>query len=202
MYIFFGIRHIRIRTIRNWKTTCSKCGSHNMEYRVYQPCFHVFWIPFFPIPGKYLVEKCADCKTRYETTEHPELAHTRTPIYMFALIFILAAFFAQIYFSGRAQDKREIEYAAAPLAGDIYLMKDTLEEATIYHFAKVFEVVPDSVRILLGAYNYSRYVSYMDTKDYFITDYYYTVHKSILPQWLEEERIREIKREETKNSSI
>jgi len=198
MFIFYGIRHIRIRTIRDDKKTCSACEGHEKVYRVYQPCVHIFWIPLFPVPGKYMVESCPQCKSRYETVEHPLLSETRTPIYTFALTFILLAFIVNMYFDSKAEGKRNIEYVAAPLSGDVYLIKDTIEGTEAYYFSKVLEVEPDSVIMSVGAYNYSKYVSKMNKEDYFVSEYLYAVPKTALKDWLDKKKIREIKRSSKK----
>lgn len=194
MFVIYGVRNIRIRTIRDEKATCGMCGHYVKEYRVYQPCVHIFWIPFFPIPGKYVVESCPQCSARYEMKEHPLLKVTRTPIYTFALVFILLAFFVNIYFSNKSEKERNAGYINAPLVGDVYLMKDTVDGEKRYFFSKIGEITPDSVLMYIGAYDYTRYVSRMDTADYYVDDYYYMVHKTALKDWWETGVISDIKR--------
>lgn len=198
MFVIYGIRNIRIRTIRDEKATCSNCGHLQKEYRVYQPCVHIFWIPFFPIPGKYVVESCPECKSRYETREHPLLNVTRTPIYTFALTLILLVFFANIFIESRGEKARNMGYISEPLVGDVYLMKDSIDGERRYYFTKVDEVTADSVLLLVGAYEYTKYVSRMDTVDYYVDDYYYVIARDMLSYWWKIGRISDVKRIENK----
>lgn len=94
MLIFFGTRRIRIRTFTDVSTPCPFCGEYHMQYSIYQPCFHIFWIPVFPIWRKYIITTCSKCNSEYKIVQHPELSATRTPIYFFSILILFAALIA------------------------------------------------------------------------------------------------------------
>lgn len=194
MLIFFGTRKIRIRTFYDEATPCALCGELRTQYSIYQPCFHVFWIPVFPIGRKYIVSTCTKCNAQYKIACHPELSATRTPIYMFSLLLLFAAIFAFSMIGAHQSSKKTAEYVQNPTVGDIYLIRDINDDGSYYYFSKILQVEPDSVLFEVGAYNYKRYTSSMDKEDYYISDYLYVVHKEKLKEWHRERMIRKIER--------
>lgn len=196
MLIFFGTRKVRIRTFNDESAPCALCGEYRKQYRIYQPCFHIFWIPVIPIGRKYIVTNCTKCNAQYEVAQHPELSATRTPLYMFSIPLIFAAIFVFAMINAQQSSKRTEEYVQNPAAGDVYLIRDTIDGDRYYYFTKILHVEPDSVFIQMGAYSYKSYTSRMDNEDYYVTDYLYAVHKDELKEWHRDKMIRKIERTE------
>lgn len=194
MFILYGIRNVRIRTIRDEKEPCGICGDYHKEFKITQPCFHIFWIPFFPIGRKTMEGTCQGCRAKFDAYQHPALSATRTPFYMFLGLLLVVAFFAYGFTNEIQSRKNKAEYVVNPQIGDIYLMKNTEESKTLYYFTKIYEMEADTVYMEVGAYDYTRYVSRMDKEDYFVEDYYYAIHRSKLKNWFDEGIIREITR--------
>ncbi len=198
MFILYGTTKKKIKTFTDQKTTCDLCGGFSKEYRIYQPCFHIFWIPFFPIGRKYMVVKCSGCNAQYDTINDPYLSNTRTPFFMFLGPLLILGFIIFGYFSSKAEQRRYESYINSPGIGDVYLMKTESESGSnLYYFSKIIDIKPDSISMLVGAYDYSRSVSKMDTADYFITDFFYTFHKSALKDWWDEGNEKSIERKDT-----
>lgn len=196
MLIFFGTRRIRIRTFTDVSTPCPICEEYHKQCSIYQPCFHIFWIPVFPIGRKYIITTCSKCNSQYKIVQHPELSATRTPIYMFSVLILFAVIIAFSFFSAHRSSKKTAEYIQNPAVGDIYLMRDTIDGDRYYYFSKIFLIENDSVFMQTSAYNYSKYTSSMDKKDYYVEEYLYPVHKDDLKKWHDKKMIRKIERTE------
>lgn len=194
MLILFGTRKVKIRTFTDEAAPCGNCGEYRKHYRIYQLCFHIFWIPVFPIGSKYMISDCTRCKAKYEVFHHPELSAMRTPLYMFSILLIIPIILIFGFISSKQSEKQTAEYIQNPIPGDIYLMRDTTNNKSLYYFSKILEVESDSVYIQIGAYSYNRYTSRMDKDDYYVTDYFYGFHKDALKEWHSGGLVKKIKR--------
>lgn len=135
---------------------CPSCGKMNtVELTVYQKYFHIFWIPCFPV-GKKGVSECGHCKQVLEQKQMPEAlklaysnlkAQTKTPIYMFAGLFLIAVFGIVLANSIQNDKKKNAAYIETPQAGDIYEIKDENRMYTLY---KAKKVIGDTVFVQLS----------------------------------------------------
>jgi hypothetical protein len=82
-----------IKTYYDNILVCEHCGSTGLNFRIFQKCIHVFWIPFFPVGEKRISCECsrcgADCEGAGKSKEY--LMLTKTPAYMFSFLILLAA---------------------------------------------------------------------------------------------------------------
>lgn len=195
MIIFFGIRQKKIRHTYDEKEPCTLCNSYRRQYIIYQPYFHIFFIPFFPVGKKYLVTTCHDCSMSYRQEYDLRINATRTPLYMFSGLLLIAALFMFSFVNHFVEGNKYEEYVQDPQPGDIYLIKNKTEGEKYYYFIKIQDAEADSLNILMGAYEYKRYVSRMDREDYFVTDYYYSIHRDKPKEWLKDRTIRTIIRQ-------
>jgi hypothetical protein len=134
---------------------CPGCGTLNsVELYVFQKYAHVFWIPFFPM-GKTGVSQCSHCKQALKLKEMPDgirsayenlKAQTKAPVWMFSGLALVAILITVGIINSKQNDARNAKLIAAPLAGDVYEVKTTDGQYTLY---KVDNVKSDSVFYLV-----------------------------------------------------
>ena len=137
---------------------CPNCGQqHSIDMHVFQKYAHVFWIPFFAM-GKTGVSQCDHCKQVLKLKEMPESlkssyetikAQTKTPIWMFSGLALVAVLITAGVISSRENDKLNKQYIAAPVVGDIFEIKNSGDQYTLY---KVEAVRGDSVFVSMNEY--------------------------------------------------
>ena len=137
---------------------CQSCGKqHSIDMHVFQKYAHVFWIPFFPL-GKTGVSQCDHCKQVLKLKEMPDSlrssyetlkAQTKTPVWMFSGIALIAVLITVGVISSRENDKLNQQYIAAPIIGDLFEVKSRGDQYTLY---KVEQVRGDSVFVSMNEY--------------------------------------------------
>lgn len=158
--IIYGSRATQLSSGRI-KGQCPNCESEDsLRMEIYQRYAHIFWIPFFPFQ-KLAYTECKNCRhvmekenftpairEKYDT----ENAKTKTPIWMFSFLMIIACFCIYMFveaYRTKAQNKAFIE---APQIGDIY---DLHTEST-YTIIKVNNIVGDSIYFSPNEYETSK----------------------------------------------
>lgn len=130
---------------------CGHCGAEGeVTMHILQKYVHILWIPLFPI-GKSGVTQCTHCKEvlvgKELPPEYKELfkavkGQHRTPVWMFAGPIIIAALTPFAIHQSNKHNARVLEQLNAPQVGDVYEVKESSRNYTLY---KVREVKGDSV---------------------------------------------------------
>ena len=153
---------------------CPNCGTQNStDLHVFQKYAHVFWIPFFPM-GKTGVSQCNHCKqvlklkdmpssmkTSYETLK----AQTKTPVWTFSGLALVAVIIAIGVMADKKKDERNAGLILTPQGGDIFEIKTRGNQYTLY---KVDQVQGDTVFVKVSNYetNKESALSDLKKKDY------------------------------------
>jgi hypothetical protein len=143
---------------------CPNCQTQNsIDMYIVQDYAHVFWIPLIPI-GKTGVSQCGQCKGVLKLREMPLYlmktyetvkAKTKTPIWMFLGLAMIAVFIIVNVIDSRKKDQNNSTFITAPKAGDIFEVKTKDNQYTLF---KTVWVVGDSVYV-----NVSKYTSDQST---------------------------------------
>jgi hypothetical protein len=179
---------------------CENCGAQNqIHLHVFQKYAHVFWIPFFPI-GKTGVSECNNCKQVLKLKQMPSAlrmsydnlkSQTKTPIWMFAGLALIAVLVISGVISDREKDKKNAQLIVAPKAGDIFEIKTKDNRYTIY---KVYKVEGDSVFIQTNNFEVNTISGIADLKTKEYSDEYYGFSKNELKEMLKKGEIIDIER--------
>jgi hypothetical protein len=111
----------------------------------FQRYAHIFWIPFVPTHKK-AVSECTNCRQVLEKKEFPlhfkneyeDLKfQAKTPLWTFAGLGILAVVIVLGIISSNIDDAKNADLIFDPKKGDIYEMKLSATEYTLYKVDKV-----------------------------------------------------------------
>ena len=137
---------------------CPNCQTQNsIDMYIVQNYAHVFWIPLLPI-GKTGVSQCSQCKGVLKLREMPLYlmktyetvkTKTKTPIWMFLGLAIIAVFIIVNLIDSRKKDQNNSTFITAPKAGDIFEIKTKDNQYTLF---KTVWVVGDSVYVNINKY--------------------------------------------------
>jgi hypothetical protein len=137
---------------------CPNCQTQNsIDMYIVQNYAHVFWIPLVPI-GKTGVSQCGQCKGVLKLREMPLYlmktyetvkVKTKTPIWMFLGLAIIAVFIIVNVINSRKKDQNNTTFITAPKAGDIFEIKTKDNQYTLF---KTVWVVGDSVYVNINKY--------------------------------------------------
>jgi hypothetical protein len=159
--IIYGSRPAHLKTVQP-SIPCSSCGqTGTLTLSAYSKHAHIFWIPLFPI-GRLGISQCAHCKLALDDAGmagdlkreyHNLKAETRVPIWQFSGLAVIVVIIALITYSGKEDEKKQLEYVADPAVGDIYKYKT---ETGNYSILKVVAVSADSVFVSPNEYETDR----------------------------------------------
>ncbi|TAD81303.1 MAG: hypothetical protein EAY75_17935 [Bacteroidetes bacterium] len=179
---------------------CQNCGTQNSIYmHVFQKYAHVFWIPFFPM-GKTGLSECDHCKQVLTPKEMPAnltasyeslKAQTKTPIWMFSGLALLAALITMLVISENQKDAKNAQLILTPKSGDIFEVKTKGNQYTLY---KVEEVEGDSVFIQPSNYEVNKISGLNDLKKKDYSSDTYGFSKAELKDMLNKGEILDIDR--------
>lgn len=157
MEIKFGSKSKEIAS-KIIEEACPNCGTqHSVSLFVFQKYAHVFWIPMFSI-GRTGVSRCSNCKQLLTFKEMPPSFVTaykgistiaKTPLWMFSGLALLAVLIIFVVFAGNYQEEKNARLISAPKSGDIFEIKTTENQYTLY---KIDQVVGDSVFVFENNY--------------------------------------------------
>ncbi len=129
---------------------CLNCSTMNsIQVSLYQRLAHVFWLPFFPI-GKTGVSQCRHCRQVLELRQFPPATkavyeslklQAKTPIWTFSGLAVIAILISIGVYSGIQKNQRVARLILKPTVGDIYSVKTTDNQYTLY---KIREIQGDS----------------------------------------------------------
>jgi len=179
---------------------CPQCGTQNsIDMYVFQRYAHVFWIPFFPI-GKTGVSQCDHCKQVLKLKEMPSSmrtaydnlkAQTKTPIWTFAGLALVAVLITIIIISDKKKAAKNAQLILTPQTGDIFEIKTKDNQYTLY---KVNQVAGDSVFVQVNNYETNKISGLDDLKKKDYSQDVFGFSKAELKQMLEKGEIIDIDR--------
>ena len=100
--ILFGRRGYHLGLLETHDQTCKKCGSKKMVVSLFQPYFHILFIPIFPLK-KSGAAQCLNCRNVVLNKRLDEnmivvrenlKKEYSTPIWMFVGLFLMLIFYA------------------------------------------------------------------------------------------------------------
>ena len=179
---------------------CPNCGTQNsIDMHVFQKYAHVFWIPFFPV-GKTGVSQCDHCKQVLKLKEMPSSlrtaydnlkVQTKTPIWTFAGLALVAALITIIIISDKKKAEKNAQLILTPQTGDIFEIKTKDNQYTLY---KVYQVEGDSVFVQVNNYETNKITGLDDLKKKDYSEDVLGFSKTELKQMLEKGEIIDIDR--------
>ncbi|MEO6317126.1 MAG: zinc-ribbon domain-containing protein [Chitinophagaceae bacterium] len=183
---------------------CANCGTqHSILLHVFQKYAHIFWIPFFPI-GKTAVSQCGNCKQVLNLKQMPASLsaacenikpRSKTPIWMFSGLALLAAIIVAAGIGNHQQTKRNTALILTPKSGDIFEVKTKEHQYTLY---KVTAMQGDSALIQINQYETNKESGLSDLKRKGATAYsaeIYAFSRAELNQMFKDGEIIDIDRE-------
>jgi hypothetical protein len=151
--------------------------------------FHIFWIPVFPYK-KEAITQCNHCKQILNKKEfssdllsqYEEMkANIKKPYWQYIGAVLFAVLIISVIASIREDNKKDIAFLNAPEKGDIYQIRTTDGQYTLY---KVSEVKTDSVYVLFNEFQTNKQSglrqSTMNAASSFITEDYLPIAKKYL----------------------
>ena len=182
---------------------CPNCGKQNrVELYVFQKYAHIFWIPFFPF-GKTAISQCNHCKQVLKLKEMPASlttayenlkAQTKTPIWTFSGLALVAVFIALGILNDKKNDEKNAKLVLAPQSGDIFEIKTRDNQYTLY---KVENIEGDSAFIRANQFESNKISGLADLKrkgEGAYSEFVFPVAKTELKQMLEKGEILDIER--------
>lgn len=202
MMVFFGLRHVHLKTVQLDTAVCPKCNTKgSLILSIYRRHSHIFFIPLHPY-NKNGVTECQNCGDVMKSKNMPEdikreykliKSETGSPLWQFSgLIIIIGIVFWGIY-SDNQKNERNFEYISSPQIGDVYEYK--LEKGR-YTTLKVFKVSADSVFMLENDFEIdkSKQMDVIDKPENY-TNYTSHLSKTELSEMFENKVILDVKRE-------
>lgn len=195
------IKHAPLENIE-----CEHCQQKTSLLGIHSNYVHIFWIPVFPY-SKSAIIVCTHCQhATGEKDMKPDFkarikaikGAVPVPKYQFSGLGIILALVVYFTFQSYRNDNVENEYLNAPLAGDVYVLRND-EEATRYKYylLKVQSLEEDSILISPNSFGYSGIPAKLDAEDGFY-DYSAKIAKTTL---LEKHKNGELKKVIRDNNS-
>jgi len=203
MFFIYGRKTIRIKRYNDPLVKCEQCGHDEQVFSVYQEYFHLFYIPFFPSSTKTVRCVCPKCEDRFnEKKKNHYLSITRTPLYLYTGVILIAAFVIFLVINNIRTQKQKAEYVDNPAVGDVYLIRQEEKASRNYYYLKIFDIKEDTIELYHSALQYNRFVIKMDDSDYFVKDDTIRILKTDLKTLLEEGTINSVNRNYDKESQF
>jgi len=197
--IIYGWRYARIKNYTD-NRQCPSCKSFDVSIQVVQQYFHLFWIPFFPISKKGAGDRCNSCGAQsVDGAMLKEYAsNAKTPIWFFSGLILIGLIIAFTVNQNYANQREKKQFVQNPKIGDVYMVKDesgTFAGSSGYYFLRISHLDGDSVFVHPNNYVYNKYVSDLDTKDFFLKDIEFAFTKKKLSEMLDKDEIYRIDRD-------
>ena len=96
MFLITGTRTVRIKTYSDQAHRCDACKDFDLSVAVYQPYFHIIFIPVAPNGVKTTKAHCSSCGQpfRNDTMNREYEKKTRTPFYLYTLTILIGLLIA------------------------------------------------------------------------------------------------------------
>jgi hypothetical protein len=91
MFLITGTRTVRIKLYTHHAHRCDSCKDFEMSVAVYQPYFHIIFMPVAPNGVKTVKAHCNSCGQPFRNDSmHREYEQkTRTPFYLYTLTILI-----------------------------------------------------------------------------------------------------------------
>ncbi|MBC7851573.1 MAG: hypothetical protein H7Y31_17645 [Chitinophagaceae bacterium] len=149
---------------------CGHCGKQNtIDLHLFQKYAHVFWIPFFAL-SKTGVSQCDHCKEVLKAKEMPQSissaysdlkSKSKTPLWTFSGLALLVVLIFAVVIISQRNDAKNAQLVLAPQVNDIFEIRTTDNQYTIY---KVAEVQKDSVFVYVNNFETNKMSGLNDLK--------------------------------------
>lgn len=179
---------------------CESCNQKSTQIGIHSNYFHIFWIPVFPYSKKASIV-CTTCSHVTGEKKMPENFKNKvkalkgavpTPKYHFAGLAIIAALVVYFTFENYNSDVKQQNFLQAPLAGDVYILKDNEESSEYkYYLLKVKGLEEDSLRISYNSFAYNKLPMKLDEEDGFY-DFTSKIAKSEILDMVEKGEIKKV----------
>jgi hypothetical protein len=126
--IIYGNKPVHLKSVQPPTLVCPSCGqTGTIVISAYSKHAHIFWIPLFPI-GRLGASQCQHCKQVLELGAMPHeikreysnlKAETKVPLWQFSGLGLVAVIIAFTIYSSGEDKKKEAEYLANPVVGDV-----------------------------------------------------------------------------------
>lgn len=196
MFIIYGRRVARIKKYFANRHYCKSCNSFDLEAKVYKEYFHLFFIPFFPIGDKTVNIFCKNCGEPYrvEEVENEYQKNTRTPVYLFSGLILVAGLILLIVFENIRTQKEKMAFVEHPKVGDVYTIRKEENNSTIYYFLRISQVNGDTVIAHHSNFVYSGFITKLNNDDFFVKDDELIFIRKELKEMLDNGEINSVKR--------
>ncbi len=208
MFLLYGKRSLIIKKYTDHTHACPHCRGLNLDVKIEKSYYHLFYIPFFPSRGKFAHITCGNCGKPYkdpvlEEDYYIELEdeyekRTKTPIYLYSGLILVALLTLFMVFSNLRTQKQKAEYIAQPQTGDTYLIREKRADHKVYYYLNVYRISGDSVFTHPGHLEYLSFARKMKKGDYFETDQVRPYTKQLLKKMLDDGMIIKAEREKAK----
>jgi hypothetical protein len=196
MVYIFGTRTARIARFADTGHICYRCNAYDREIRVYQPYFHLCFIPVFPIGPRQFEVHCRNCgdDTRLESIVKKYERKARTPFYMYSALILAVSLAAFWFYWNKNTQTQKMEAVARPAVGDVYTLTEKDHLGTHYYFVRVVALDGDSVNTLQSHLEYLGFVSNLADDDYFVKEDTVSYTRKKLKEMLDDDEIYSVKR--------
>jgi hypothetical protein len=170
MFVIYGRKASCIKKTFDHIGTCTSCNAVGLNVNVYKKYFHIFWIPFFPYGAKEFEVHCHTCgkANNYNDRVKHFAAITRTPIYLFSGLLLVAGLVVWMIFVNQRTQRDKALFIANPQVGDVYTLRQDFNDTTQYTFLRVARIEGDSVFAYPNQYRYFSFTSRLDETDAFL----------------------------------
>lgn len=172
MFLIRGRRTVCIKMDTDNHQVCNNCKSIGVDVLVYREYYHIFFLPLAPSGPKNVHMQCSHCRESkwYKDAAKMYEQATRTPIYFYSGLIIIAAFIILLVIANINTQNHKTSYVANPIVGDVYTITREKNDTTYYSFLRVSRVKEDSVWAYHNNLEYLGYVNQFDSIDYFQSD--------------------------------
>lgn len=181
MIFIYGRKTSKIKTATDHIGVCSSCNSIGLEFEIYRDYFHLFWIPLFPLGRNKFGVRCPKCGQ--SDNLNPRVEHfksiTGTPVYLFSGSFLIAVLIGSMVIANLNKQKEKALFVGDPKVGDVYMMRENVNDTTFYYFLRVARIQNDSVIVYPNIFRYFGFVSKLNEKDHFITEEFFYTKKEL-----------------------
>lgn len=177
---------------------CWNCRSFDMYVVYHFPYYHFYFFPIISYGYKEVTIRCCDCGTEYgrEDIKKEFRDKAKTPLFLSAGTLLIAAACVLMFVPAVKSYFDEQEYSEKPQAGDVYLLKDTSANESIYYFLKAKKIDKDSVHLIRNKQFYhTRPYKGFDLQDHFIKDKDSVLSQFNFKQLLKSEKVVSLERD-------
>ncbi len=198
--IIYGTRASHVSTEQLQHVSCPSCGTESsVSISLFSRYVHIFWIPLFPY-GKKAVSQCQHCQQVLEERKMPkefkdhlatQKMKSRTPIWQFIGLVIIAALAVWFYFVDKNNTQKELAFLADPQINDVYEFKTEGNYSTF----KIVDFYNDSVVVSYNNYETNKMSGiYKIDKEENYTEEYFLLSKDEIKAMYEDGTVLDINR--------